>query len=66
VVDPNDAAIEWEPVTTRFIGSGPIDIAGYQVIVEQVEPFRMLTINLPPTAHERFDSTGVSRAQPTV
>jgi len=53
-------------VTTRFIGSGPIDIAGYQVIVEQVEPFRMLTINLPPTAHERFDSTGVSRAQPTV
>ena len=50
VVDPSDTVIEWKLVTTRFIGSGPVEIIGYQVIVEQVEPFRMLTINLPASA----------------
>lgn len=50
VVELDNAVIAWEPVTTRFIGSGPIDIIGYQVIVEQVEPFRMLTVNLPASA----------------
>ncbi len=46
----DDTVIEWELVTTRFIGSGPVEIVGYQVIVEQVEPFQMLTINLPASA----------------
>ena len=40
VLDPNDIVIEWEPVTTRFIGDGPVEIVEYQVILEQDEPLR--------------------------
>ena len=43
------ATIEWEPVTEGLEG-GPIDIASYEIIVEQVEPFRKLSIFLPPSA----------------
>ncbi len=59
VVDPNDLVIEWEPVTTRFIGEGPVDIIEYQVILDQVDPLRAMPwvdggtrralINLPGT-----------------
>jgi hypothetical protein len=40
VVDPEDLVIEWEPVTTRFLGDGPIEIIEYQVILDQVGPER--------------------------
>ncbi len=59
VVDPNNLVIEWEPVTTRFIGSGGVDIIEYQVILDQVDPERAMPwvdgstrralINLPGT-----------------
>lgn len=63
VVDPGEAlVIEWEPVTTRFIGDGPVEIIEYQVILDQVEPerdepwvdggTRRALINLPPTVTE--------------
>ncbi|MGI9304970.1 MAG: hypothetical protein ACR2RB_20030 [Gammaproteobacteria bacterium] len=41
LVDPDNLVIEWEPVTTRFIGDGPVDIIEYQIIVDQVEPVRV-------------------------
>ncbi len=50
VLDPRDAEIEWEPVTGQFLGNGTVEITGYQVIVEQVDPFRKLVINLPASA----------------
>jgi hypothetical protein len=50
VLDPESALIAWEPVTGQFLGSGTVEITGYQVIVEQVEPFRKLVINLPASA----------------
>ncbi|MGD8836541.1 MAG: hypothetical protein PVJ19_16485 [Desulfobacteraceae bacterium] len=40
VLDPNNIVIEWEPVTTRFIGDGPVEIVEYQVIIDQDEPLR--------------------------
>lgn len=40
VVDPDNLVIAWEPVTTRFIGSGPVEIIEYQVIIDQVDPER--------------------------
>jgi len=46
VVDPDSLVIEWEPVTTT-IASGALTIAGYQVIVEQVTPLRVLSLALP-------------------
>lgn len=60
VVDPNNhLVIAWEPVTTQFIGEGPVEIFEYQVILDQVEPEREMAwvdgntrralINLPPT-----------------
>ncbi len=45
VVDPDAAVIEWEPVTTTIFGD-PIEIVGYQLIVEQVEPRRVLIMDL--------------------
>ena len=50
VVDPNNAVIAWEPVTETFTGSTDLEIVAYQVIVEQVEPFRNSMVNLPSTA----------------
>jgi hypothetical protein len=59
VVDPNNLVIEWEPVTTRFIGDGPIEIIEYQVILDPVDerakPWvdgktRRALINLPGSA----------------
>ncbi len=50
VLAPDDAVLEWETVTENHSGSGGIDIVGYEVIVEQVEPFRKLSIVLPPAA----------------
>ena len=63
VVDPNNyLVIDWEPVTTRFLGDGPVEIFEYQVIVDQVDPeretawvtggTRTALINLPPTVTE--------------
>ena len=63
VVDPGDVlVIDWEPVTTRFIGEGPVEIFEYQVILDQVEPEREMSwvdgntrralINLPPDVTE--------------
>jgi hypothetical protein len=40
IVDPNNLVIEWEPVTARFVGDGPVEIIEYQVILDQVEPRR--------------------------
>jgi len=40
VADPKDLVIEWEPVTMRFIGDGPVTIIEYQVILDQVDPLR--------------------------
>jgi hypothetical protein len=40
VVDPDNLVIEWKPVTTRFVGVGPVTIIEYQVILDQVDPIR--------------------------
>ena len=40
LVDPFNLVIKWKPVTTRFIGAGPVNIIEYQVILDQVEPQR--------------------------
>ncbi len=60
VVDPKFLVIEWKPVTTRFIGDGPVEIIEYQVILDQAEPpratpwidgsSRRALINLPASA----------------
>ncbi len=50
VVDPDDFVIEWEPVTETIDGSDALEIAGYQVIVEQVEPLRAFSVHLPASA----------------
>lgn len=42
IVDPENLVIEWLPVTTRFIGDGPVEIIEYQVILDQVDPGRAL------------------------
>ncbi|MEA1900225.1 MAG: hypothetical protein U9N47_05600 [Thermodesulfobacteriota bacterium] len=47
VVDPNDFVIQWEPVRETITGSEDIEIVGYQVIVEQEEPLRVFSIDLP-------------------
>jgi hypothetical protein len=54
--------IDWEPVTTRFIGDGPVEIFEYQVIIDQVDPERIMAwvdggtrsalINVPPDVTE--------------
>ncbi|HLF87136.1 MAG TPA: hypothetical protein VI584_08635, partial [Nitrospiria bacterium] len=49
VVDPNNVVITWNEVTNTITGSSQIEIVGYQVIVEQVDPLRMLSIDLPAT-----------------
>jgi hypothetical protein len=59
ILDPNNIVIEWEPVTTRFIGEGSVEIVEYQVIIDQDEPLRetpwvdgtnrRALINLPAT-----------------
>jgi len=46
VVNPFMMLIEWEPVTESIDGSG-VEITGYQVIVEQVDPRRIFDIVLP-------------------
>ena len=50
VVDPDSLVIEWEPVTTTLCGSPDIEIVGYQVVVEQEEPLRVFSIDLPAAA----------------
>ena len=47
VVDPSNAVIEWNPVTDTITDSDTFEIIGYQVIVEQVEPRRIFSIDLP-------------------
>ena len=36
-MDPANLVIEWEAVTTRFFGDGPIEIIEYQVILDPVD-----------------------------
>jgi hypothetical protein len=50
LVDPENLVIEWEPVTETITGSRKLSIDGYQVIVEQVEPLRIFSIDLPASA----------------
>ena len=50
VLDPDGAVLHWEPVTETFSSDEEIDVVEYEVIVEQVEPFRKLSIHLPPPA----------------
>jgi hypothetical protein len=47
LVDPNNAVIEWQPVTKTMTGSSGIVIVGYQVIVEELESGRFHSIDLP-------------------
>jgi hypothetical protein len=47
-LDLDDAVIEWESVTSDYFGD-PIEIVRYEVIVEQVEPFRRMNLFLPAT-----------------
>jgi len=62
-VDPNATLlIDWDPVTERFIGDGPVEIFEYQVIVNQESPERSMSwidggtrrtlANLPPDVTE--------------
>ena len=44
VVDPNNLVVEWESVTTRFIGEGPVEIIEYQVIINQEDPAREMPL----------------------
>ena len=39
--------VDWLPVTKVFHGTAPIDIKGYQVIVEREDPFRNFQLDLP-------------------
>ena len=50
IVDLNDTVIMWEPVTSTVTGSPAIEIVGYQVIVEQEEPLRVFSVDLPALA----------------
>ncbi len=50
VLDIDEAVIRWEPVTENFAGTDEIDIVEYEIVVEQVEPFRKLSIHLPGSA----------------
>ncbi len=62
VVDPDNPVIDWEPVTARFTGRGPVEIFEYQVILDLVDPERSTPwvdggprralINLPPDMTE--------------
>ena len=47
VVDPSNTVIEWQSVTTP----AGIEIVGYQVILEQDDPLRTFSIDLPATAN---------------
>lgn len=52
VLDPTlPIVIDWQPVSNPFPGSASVNIVGYQVIVEQVnpQPLRVFSVNLPPT-----------------
>ena len=51
VVDPANFVIAWEPVTETITVSEDLQIAGYQVIVEQVEPRRVYSVDLPASTH---------------
>ncbi len=50
VVDPDNFVVEWEQVEETIDGSDDIEIVGYQVIVEQVEPLRVYSVHLPASA----------------
>jgi hypothetical protein len=49
-----DVVIEWKPVTSQYESEASVDIVGYEVIVEQVEPFRRINAILPANA-TRFE-----------
>ncbi len=47
VVDPDNLVIAWDAVTETIGGSDDITIKGYQLIVEQLEPRRVFSVDLP-------------------
>ena len=48
--DPDRLVIEWKRVTQTIDGSQSLEIVGYQVIVEQLDPLRIFSIDLPASA----------------
>ena len=48
--DPDRLVIEWKPVTQTIDGSQNLEIVGYQVIVEQEDPLRIFSVDLPASA----------------
>jgi len=50
VLDRNNVVIEWALVTENYQGTGSVNIVEYEVIVEQVEPFRKFFVHLPASA----------------
>ena len=50
VLPVDSAVIQWEPVTENYAGTADLDVVEYEVIVEQVEPFRKLSVHLPGSA----------------
>ncbi len=49
VVDPDNFVIAWVPVTQTIMGSSDITIRGYQLVVEQEDPLRVHSMDLPAT-----------------
>jgi hypothetical protein len=47
VVDPDAVVISWAPVTATIDGSTDIVIVAYQLIVEQEDPLRVFSVDLP-------------------
>ena len=52
IVNPDDVVIFWDPVVDPFPGtSSPVNISGYQVIVEREEPSKLVfSVDLPASA----------------
>lgn len=48
-VPVDEVLIEWDPVTETIDGAKGLEITGYQVIVEQEDPLRVLIMDLPAT-----------------
>jgi hypothetical protein len=46
VVDPSSLVIEWEPVTEKIAGSGPLVVVAYQVVVDGGDPARRFDVTV--------------------
>jgi Fibronectin type III domain len=51
VVNPSSLVIQWQPVTTKIAGSGPLVVVAYQVVVDGGDPSRRfdVTVAAKPT-----------------